>query len=130
MSTADRSHEARNPLAYDANTERTYINGRDISNCDVTTCDRCGVTRRTRTGRATTTCLDCKTVEHHANRPQPVESPVGRPWTGPAGIVVWATPMSDEDMAWCEKAAETHKRLQNERVNRRGWWQRYERNVA
>lgn len=95
---------------YDASTDRVYLNGIDRPRSDITTCPRCTLKRRYNSREVRNQlCRDCRYVERetafwdYANQ-------------------CCDTTMCDDCMAWAEKAAETHKRLQSDRANRRGCW--------
>lgn len=85
---------------------------------DLVQCIRCGIWRKARP--TSTLCQDCRTVETHTNRlqPAPIE---GGTWTRRAGVWRWTPnpePLSAEDRAWCEKAAEKGFWRQWEQLNR------------
>lgn len=61
---------------------------------DYSTCLRCGITRRTRLGRETELCRDCRHQQAADDAAWLQFHPAER--------------MSAEDRAWCEKAADTH----------------------
>ncbi len=107
----------------------TYLDGRYREPSRTSTCRRCGVDRQVRAGNRPVNdiCVDCKTVERITRnlKPEPVTG--YRPIRGKAGIVRFkpvTEPMSPEDLAWAEKAAEDARRLQTERANRAGWYTR------
>lgn len=85
---------------------------------DLVQCVRCGIWRKARP--TSTLCRDCRTVEVHTDRIQP--APIqGGTWTRRAGVWRWMPdpePLSAEDRAWCEKAAEKGFWLRWEQLNR------------
>lgn len=93
--------------------EGTYINGVYVPLSEVAVCTRCGLIRRTAAGRPNRTglCRDCLTVEHHITKQAPEALAGFVPVVRPGGIVRFQPapePMSSEDRAWCEKAADAH----------------------
>lgn len=110
--------------------EGIWVGDRYINRSEVHQCVRCGLWRRISADRATTDlCKDCKMSERPAKpitrwlAKQPIEAPEGIPVKDRAGIVRWVKPariqrMSDEDMAWCERAATAWFWTDWERQNR------------